>query len=1088
MFNDFDYFFELDNIFHAPISLTTDNLPQFDFDAESFFERKRKSSFNDDDFFYIDGDLFDADSSFGDLSFGDDSGFSKSRKEISYDEPEPLPEQVEDYIIYATIEHFKAKKSLERLAQYRRTLYSFDRRAHAIVKKLVKKWLSVGDYESALIGTIYMMKNDENLATDVIDYTIEHDTISLLIQAIQNHRAKQGGAIIYTMLFLTLLTKQDKRAYDVYARLLDHLNNIHHSAGKGIMLMLVTSVMGLVGLPPEEKQLAEQFLALIRQDDDKEDEFIIALRFIQTLFDKSHLDQLYAVSRRYWDGIQSSPHQQSFELGLMGDIGNMISSIDRITAFLPAFQLRHYDFISPWIATFYYFDNIRGGIESFVNLQVSVAYFIKQSDPIKRILFIKGDDIEPYAQNMFGIMTAMLNLLATNPPQGFYELPKRLWDDIEDDTDKWSWIMSQAILTSLRDGKPVDIQPLLDEILTLKDVLDSLIWVASILILDNHPQINTIIQHIAEHLSALIRDILQKNSFSARTIVLRSLKKELGWRFQYVFNNMILVWLGLGNHADVIQFVKQLPSSLAVILLSPELLDYYDEKPDDWDDSYWTHYATLQQTYLDTLKKVILAIAPTLSQTELSYLSSEVDGTPFTDLSDALKTIIPVPDSPPLGIVTDNFEPLPINSLASELQVQRKEFSEQAYDFAKKHIPQAKNNFDEAVRLARIVQTQAIPKPLEDITQQLVYTIILKTDDVASILAEFQQMPTYYQRHRDKMAYSVVCALVDTQRFNDATALCEMMITDPWRIQAHAKLIEALVVAGKQEDADTWVVRAEGKYNRFMVACADALGMLKIGHDDADNHHQMVQNAIQALPRPTLQASASRHYAFGLLKIGHAYADSTLQQALDFTLATSDMLSRFYGLYDILEVLLAHQHRSSKIVLGHILTVLDEGKNISLPELPDLGYPPQYQQQVAEQAQSLWRWVGLNSPIWDTMANLDVARLLFKYQHTDEAQKLIQQVQAYQAEMRLPWDVSLEFAKIAQPSQLKLTFENLGVLPLNQVLEIILAWHNLFNQLEHNLADKIIAHMFRLFSWIGYEVGDLNYLISIKRPTFSDND
>jgi len=47
---------------------------------------------------------------------------------------------------------------------------------------------------------------------------------------------------------------------------------------------------------------------------------------------------------------------------------------------------------------------------------------------------------------------------------------------------------------------------------------------------------------------------------------------------------------------------------------------------------------------------------------------------------------------------------------------------------------------------------------------------------------------------------------------------------------------------------------------------------------------------------------------------------------------------------------------------------------------------------------------------------------------------------------------------------------------LNQILELMLAWGDVFDQLENGLAHKIAQHMLRLFGWIGYEVGDLGYL------------
>ena len=997
------------------------------------------SDFFDDDFIFDDPDFDD----FGDL----DDFFGGDDKPSS-----PFSSRVEEYYILALADESTLPTTLSRIIKL-----GNHQQKRKVLGQLIEKWATSGDYRSAISGAILSDKFDDDKWFTIAKIALDHDDMPALQTAIRQHRAKQATTTMTMILCMELLTRQDARARDVWDDFITQVRDLRPTVGKGHILMVANAAILLVGLPDEEAKLASQLITIIRQDElepSHYQDYILSLQFASTLFDKSTVQAFYVLCVAYQYAMFSSRLKES---GIFGDFKDTFENTGGYAALFAVFHLRQYDFINLWINL--YRQLHPDAVETGYQLTFYRALFwgfIQQPSRMKRILLMI-EWIDSYGRGdlmskVYPIFNALADLLATVPHQiSHFGIPFQKTNDFFFGMDDISRahelanIMNQAFMAlpflypKPNDRRPSHLAKLIqfNPNVSVQIRLEALLHYAMVLAVTDDPLFD----------EALTEGIRWEESA----------EEELGGFVKPKSNASVPIEL-LGKILMIFLAQADLPRAEAYLKrLSPKVVWYVvetvintsdldTEKPESVDDQLWADITQIKHNTLQTLPKLINSLIQTHTTGQANQpLAKILRGLHENGMEqEATRLSEMTADATLKSIVSGEAD----YDLAYETEYALN--SRRALKLAKEGSPHAKTVFDEVIHQARIDQTKGIKKPQGETLVQLV-AIITQANPIDSILTQLRDLPRHYQRQRDKILLEIVRNLVKANLLEDAKRAVALMTVIPIKIQAQTILAEALTSNQQGEVVIEWIHHADGRMNQFWLRCAYALGLLKMGHADAQQAVQTALAIIPKLPRPSFMAIAWSFYACGLVKIGHAEMNRAIEQALSAIRATPDMTSRFYTALDMLAVLLEYNHPMSASVLAYLKTVLGENAESGL--------------------------MAIGTPIWEISARLDLAKLLFRHGQSAEADVLIQQASEYQAKTRyMAWDMAVSFASIGNPATIKTHLDDLGALPLNQILELMLAWGDVFDQLENGLAHKIAQHMLRLFGWIGYEVGDLGYL------------
>ncbi len=957
-----------------------------------------------------------------------------------------IPSAVEEYYILALADESGLQATFSRILTLGDTAQK-----RKVLGQLIEKWATVGDYRRAISGAILSDQLDDDKWFTIAKIALNRDELPALQSAIRQHRAKQATTAMSMTLCLELLTRQDARARDVWDDFIAQARRLRPTVGKGHILLVATYAMMLVALPDEEAKLTSQFITFLNQDENERRGDLLALQFASTLFDKHHIQTFYALCADYWDAMRHSRLRTS---GIFGDFDETLNEMGRVSILFIVFQLRQYDFITPWIGI--YEQLCRDDVEGIYEMTCYRAWFwgfIQQPSRIKRMLLLmvlgenygRGD-----MMNMvYPIFNRLCDLLSNQPLSQFRAVTTSANDfffgmDTIAEGYRTSEIMKRAFLAlPFLYPNPDERHPshLSKVILFNRNVdaqvsLEAMLSYACILALTDDPLFDEAIS-AGIHWGESAEEALDMN-FKSKTSVPIELLAQI-----------LTIFLAQADLPRAEAYLKRLSAKVVWYVLGHTITTIQplaeSEKPETWDALLWADLTQMQQNALQTFTQLVFRCVQT----------HPISGAlrPVAQIVDLLHEAGMEQDAIRLSehIADAKLDwGKPESEEAVEMVMYDKPNSRRALKLAKERSASAKSTFDEVIRQARIDQTKGIKKP-QDVTLAQLVGIITQTNTTDIILTQLSNIPKHYQRQRDKILLEVVRNWVNNHQLDDAKRAVAMMTVIPIKIQAQTILAEALASNQQAEIVTEWIAHADGRMNLFWLRCAYALGLLKIGHADAQGAVQTALAIIPKLPRPSFMATAWAFYACGLVRIGHVDAPKMIEQALSAIRATPDLTSRFYTAFDMVAVLLDHHHPMSADVVAYLKTVLRDN--------------------------AISGTVAIGTPIWEMSAHLDLAKLLSRHGQTAEADALITQASTYQAQTRyMAWDMGVKFASITTPASLKTHLDELGALRLNEILELILAWGNVFDQLEAGLAHQITHHMLRLFGWVGYEVGDLGYL------------
>lgn len=409
-----------------------------------------------------------------------------------------------------------------------------------------------------------------------------------------------------------------------------------------------------------------------------------------------------------------------------------------------------------------------------------------------------------------------------------------------------------------------------------------------------------------------------------------------------------------------------------------------------------------------------------------------------------------------------------IESLAERLEMLRYI----SKTMAKQHHSQAKEVFDEAIRIARVIHSRSIGAPKGIENQELIISNVMDhSSEIMDILNDIDVSQP--NRHRDTILNAVVNSLIRHNDFQKAEDVQQLMRVEPWRTEAQVNLIEALVKAEQFDQALALVKNAIGKVSRFRALCSYGAGLWHYHLEHARVALDEAFTTIETFRNTSQQTWAFREYALTLLTVSHPDADRILGQAIEKTTAISDMLTRFYGLLDLLDGLLEVNHEFAKPLEAQLEAIISEAQDTTNMKQEILNKQEGFL-GVSKTIERTWSTVAYDTPAWEISALLDLVKLYAKHNRTKETDDLLEQVQQYSDNATdLQWSQA-----VLQVSSLKNDLQHLGSRPLNEVTEIMLSLNTSLSRVSPNLPAIILEHMLRLFQWVEYDPREFTNRIS----------
>jgi hypothetical protein len=388
-----------------------------------------------------------------------------------------------------------------------------------------------------------------------------------------------------------------------------------------------------------------------------------------------------------------------------------------------------------------------------------------------------------------------------------------------------------------------------------------------------------------------------------------------------------------------------------------------------------------------------------------------------------------------------------------------------AFQMAQADADGAEALFNEAIQLARSSTGSMTAKLTGRRLRQIAYSAAASAN-METLAQYLDSQRTRPNGNRDALLCGVIDYFLSVGRIDDAEIIFSHIKVDPWLREAQTALINALTTSGDIDVAERYVQNSVGRINHFVAICTYAAALGKAGAGHADTLLAAAEQSISGFRRSLHHSWAMRTWAFALVKLEHPQAKSAMDEAIAATIAVTDMLTRFEGLSELLDVLLPLEDPRAASVYHQLVSIFTEASY------------PKYNAFLQQTDQQHWWSAAIAMPVWEINACLELARILRKHGRGHEAADMIRKAEIYQN--RLPpraGSYALDITNaIADATRLKERIEALGSRSLSDLLMLMSAWEDTFEQMEPGLSKQVNGDMLRLFRWVGHDltqIGDL---------------